>query len=175
MLGEVRDALVGRWRTVTNPVGRFLVNWMNSMAGFNGDDIRDAAQEEAREQFLEIFAKRSWRYIVFGTGLVLFGVAVADMMTCGTLQNQTYGLALDLTGAVILGRGLIKGPVRIAKESEQVWGYSPPVIKSLSRNAVDGIFGVTFLIVGILLQFVAITHMYPSLLPDIQSLCSAIQ
>jgi len=93
------------------------------------------------------------------------------MIVCGTLQNQTYGLALDLTGAVILGRGLIKGPIPIAKESGQFWGYSPPVVKSLSKDAVDGVFGITLLIVGILLQFVAIANLYPSFLPSVRLLC----
>jgi hypothetical protein len=103
--------------------------------------------------------------------LVLLLVTVGDRVVCGTLQNQTYGLALDLTGAIILGRGLIKGPIPIAEESGQFWGYSPPVVKSLSKDAVDGVFGITFLVVGILLQFVAIANLYPSFLHDLRLFC----
>lgn len=170
MLELFRGRLFSLWRKVTDPIGRLLVDELNSLADFDDDDIRDDAQEEAREQFLLTFARRSGRYLVLAM-LVLFLVAVGDMMTCGTLQNQSYGLAIDLTGAVILGRGLIKGPIPIAKESGQFWGYSPPVIKSLTKDAVDGVFGITFLVVGILLQFVAITNLYPAFLPGVRLFC----
>lgn len=170
MFESLRERLFGPWRRVTDPVGRFLVSRLNSLADFDDDDTRDDAQKEAREKFLSTFAKRSWRYLTLSV-LVLLLVAVGDMIICGTLQNQTYGLALDLTGAVILGRGLIKSPIPIAEESGQFWGYSHAIIKSLSKDAVDGIFGITFLIIGILFQFVAIANLYPSLLPSVRLFC----
>lgn len=175
MIEQIRKTLFDWWRRLTNPVGRFLVSRLNSVSDFDEDDTMDDVQEEARKEFLEIFAKRSWRYTVFWAGFVLFGVTIADIVACGTLQNQTYGLALDLTGAVILGRGLVKGPIPIAKEASTGWGYTPAVVTSLSKDAVDGIFGITFLIVGILFQFIAIAHLFPGILPDAQSLCSVIQ
>lgn len=160
MSESFRKGLFDLWRRFTDPIGRFLVSRLNSLADFDKEDTRNDAQKEARKQCLLIFARRSWRYLTLSV-LVLLLVAVGDRIVCGTLQNQTYGLALDLTGAVILGRGLIKGPIPIAEESGQFWGYSPPVIKSLSKDAVDGVFGIAFLIVGILLQFLAIINFYP--------------
>jgi len=173
MLGGFREQVFDLWKKLTDPIGRFLIGWMNSLSDFDEEEARDDAQDDAREQFLLTFASRSWQYLILAV-IVLCGVAIVDVLVCGTLQNQTYGLALDLTGAVILGRGLIKGPIPIAEESGQFWGYSPPVIKSLSQDAVDGVFGVTFLVVGILLQFAAITQTYPAFLLNLQSICSAL-
>ena len=172
MLERVQEKLSTVWRELTHPVGWLLMRWLNWRADPSEYNPSDQAQEEAREEFLRIFADRSWRYTVLGSGIPLFGVATIDLMVCWSLNNQAYGLALDLTGAVILGRGLIKGPVPIARESTARFGYSPPIVTSLIKDSVDGVFGITFLVTGVLLQFIAVANLHPTLPSEIRSLCS---
>jgi hypothetical protein len=90
-------------------------------------------------------------------------VGVIDIAQCGTLTNQMYGLGLDFLGAIILGRGLLMGRVAIGAVSAQRWGYNPLLIKSLAKDSVDGVWGISIILVGIAFQIIALGEFYPDL------------
>lgn len=146
-------------RRLTDPVGTRLLDF------FTNEAVKEDAQErlndpasavrESRELFLDYLARRTKTYLI--ASIVLLAVIGAiDYWMCGSVPNQSYGLSLDLFGALVLARGLLKGPYDIAAESGQYFSESPPLRRALAEDAADGIWGVTLLIVGILLQFLAV-------------------
>jgi hypothetical protein len=62
------------------------------------------------------------------------------------------GLALDITGAVLLARGLLLSPANIRWVSGTVWGVSEGQLLDRCRNRVYGEFGVVYLFLGFLFQ-----------------------
>jgi hypothetical protein len=62
------------------------------------------------------------------------------------------GLALDISGAILLARGLLISPNMIVAVSATLWGGNPETAKDRCRNRVDGEFGVAYLGLGFLLQ-----------------------
>jgi hypothetical protein len=64
------------------------------------------------------------------------------------------GVALDITGAALLARGLLTRPDLIGKLSGSYWDWNARDAVDRVRNRVDAEFGVAFLVAGFLLQFV---------------------
>lgn len=146
-------------RRFTDPIGTRLLNFFTNEAVKEDANERlndpASAVREVRELFLEYFAGRTKTYLIASI-VVLVVIGAIDYGTRGGVPNQSYGLALDLLGATVLARGLLKGPYGIAAESGQYWSQSPPLRRALAEDAADGIWGVTLLITGILVQFLAV-------------------
>lgn len=64
------------------------------------------------------------------------------------------GLALDITGAILLAKGLLISPATIANISATLWGGNPETARDRCRNRVDAEFGVAYLAGGFFLQAV---------------------
>lgn len=120
--------------------------------------VREASEDErgSAERPLVAVARAQPEDAQRFEGLVLQVEVAVDYGTCGCVPNQSYGLSLDLLGATVLARGLLKGPYGIAAESGQYWSQSPPLRRALSEDAADGIWGVSLLVAGILVQFLAV-------------------
>ncbi|WEL18886.1 hypothetical protein SVXHr_2743 [Halorhabdus sp. SVX81] len=146
-------------RRLTDPIGTRLLNFITneSVKEDANERLKDPASvvRQAREEFLDYFAGRTKVYLLVAAAL-LAAIGVVDIGTCGAVPNQSYGLTLDLFGAIVLARGLLKGPYGMAAESGEYWNQSPPLRRALAEDAADGIWGVTLLVTGILLQFLAV-------------------
>lgn len=146
-------------RRFTDPIGTLLLDF------FTNEAIKEDANErlndpasavrEVRELFLDYFARRTKTYLIASIVLLVV-IGTIDYGTCGGVPNQSYGLSLDLLGATVLARGLLKGPYGIAAESGQYLSESPPLRRALAEDAADGIWGVGLLVTGILVQFLAV-------------------
>jgi hypothetical protein len=64
------------------------------------------------------------------------------------------GLALDITGAILLAKGLLISPATISNVSATLWGGNPETARNRCRNRVDAEFGVAYLAGGFFLQAV---------------------
>ena len=62
------------------------------------------------------------------------------------------GLALDITGAWLLAKGLLISPASISKISATLWGGNPETARDRCANRVDAEFGVAYLAGGFFLQ-----------------------
>src|SRR5690606_16572368 len=62
------------------------------------------------------------------------------------------GLALDITGAWLLAKGLLISPAAISNISATLWGGNPETARDRCSSRVDAEFGVAYLGVGFLLQ-----------------------
>jgi len=65
------------------------------------------------------------------------------------------GLALDMTGAFLLARGLLGSPEAIVGMGRARIDYSPPLLVGRTRDQVDARFGMAALLAGFMLQAVA--------------------
>jgi hypothetical protein len=63
------------------------------------------------------------------------------------------GLALDISGAILLAKGLLLSPHMLASLNT-VWGVGEGLHEDRLRNRVDGEFGVGYLVCGFILQAV---------------------
>ena len=63
------------------------------------------------------------------------------------------GLALDISGAVLLAKGLLLSPRMLARLNT-VWGVGEGLHEDRLRNRVDGEFGIGYLVAGFTLQAV---------------------
>jgi hypothetical protein len=64
------------------------------------------------------------------------------------------GLALDITGAWLLAKGLLISAQAISNISATLWGGNPETAHDRCANRVDAEFGVGYLATGFLLQAV---------------------
>lgn len=112
--------------------------------------------ESIRAEFRETFHRRTIHYLaICSVSLaLLYG---ADSYLVEGFPKQGYGLLLDLIGAIILGRGLLKGKYSILLEvHNRNAGRELYVVPDKVADAVDGFWGITLLIIGIVGQGVAI-------------------
>lgn len=146
-------------RKLTDPIGKLILRFLanEEVKEEALDRINNARDdfEEAENRFLAYFEKRTLRWGSL-TILLLLLIGAIDLLSCGTFPNQSYGLGLDLLGAMILGVGLLKGHYSIAAESTSYFNKSLFRQESLAQDAVDGVWGISLLIVGILLQLLAV-------------------
>lgn len=143
------------------------------MDWFDSQELRDETQEYSEEElanvdkltgivetrYLDFLSSRSVTYLTVVGGLLGL-LLVADVVLCGGLPDQFYGLSLDLFGAVVLGRGLLSGKYEIAALSMSAWNYSPELLDQFAKDAVDGLWGITLLITGVLLQFISLSQVF---------------
>lgn len=150
-----------RIRKYSDPVALVLLSFFDALTEFDENEAREEAKELAVEHFQQKFAERFLTYPLMTFLLVLI-VAVSDVLQCGALSNQMYGLSIDFLGAVVLGRGLLMGGVAIGAVSGQRWGYNPLLIKSLAKDSVDGVWGISLILIGIGIQIIALSQLYPN-------------
>ncbi|MBS1894852.1 MAG: hypothetical protein JST59_26430 [Actinobacteria bacterium] len=62
------------------------------------------------------------------------------------------GLALDISGAALLAKGLLISVPMIAEVSATKWDGNQEVSADRCRNRVDAEYGITFLLAGFVLQ-----------------------
>jgi hypothetical protein len=62
------------------------------------------------------------------------------------------GLALDITGATLLAKGLLISAATISSVSAELYGGNPGTARDRCRNRVDAEFGVSYLAGGFFLQ-----------------------
>jgi len=151
-----------RLRPYSDPIANALLTIFDSLTEFDEDEAHSDAKRVATEHFQEKFAERIIVYTIFSL-LLLAIVAAIDILQCGALTNQMYGLGLDLLGAIILGRGLLMGGVAIGAVAGSKVGYNPLLTKSLAKDSVDGVSGITIILIGIVLQIIALGEIYPTL------------
>lgn len=73
-------------------------------------------------------------------------------MNCLSLTDLfLVGLALDITGAILLAKGLLLSPRALARLNTN-WGVGYGQHEDRLRNRVDGAYGVRCLVVGFCLQ-----------------------
>lgn len=146
-------------RRFTDRIGEKILDFVTNEAIKEdaNDRLNDPASavSDARDRFLDYFADRTKTYLI-AAFLILVVIGITDYLLCGAVPDQTYGLSLDLFGAVVLARGLLKGPYGIASESAQYWSSSPPLRRALAEDSADGVWGVTLLVTGIALQFISV-------------------
>lgn len=147
-------------RRFTDPIGEKILDFVTNKAV--KEDAKErlndpaSAVRDARDQFLHYFADRTKTYLI-AVFLILATLGVIDYLSCAGVPNQGYGLSVDLLGAIVLARGLLKGPYGIASESAQYLDSSPPLRRALAEDSADGVWGVTLLISGIVLQFISVS------------------
>lgn len=118
------------------------------------DSEKPSGLTDVEEDYLELFEAKAKRYsLIVLTGLVI--LSALDAGLCGAIPNQVYGLSVDIFGALVLGRGVLKGPYTITGST----GFSTSRQKqnNLTESSVDGVFGVFFLVLGLILQIVALS------------------
>jgi hypothetical protein len=64
----------------------------------------------------------------------------------------TVGVSFDMLGGYMLGRGLLAGPLDIARRTQTLIGSNPPERVSQIEARADGQVGLILLFVGFLLQ-----------------------
>lgn len=157
-------------RKYSDPIALVFLSIFDSLTEFDEDEARDEAKDIAVEHFQQKFAERFVTYPIIVILLIIV-VGVVDWSQCGGLSNQMYGLSIDLIGALILGRGLLMGGVAIGAVAGTRFGYNPLLIKTLAKDSVDGVWGVSLILVGIALQIIAVGQLYPDLPLSLSTIC----
>lgn len=146
-------------RSITDRIGRRLVWGVFSSAEDRPDKI-SASRIERRALYAEMdFLYHFYRATkVYGSlGIVFpFLVFILDIIMCGGVPNIFPGVIMELTGAWVLARAVLLGPDQIRDISTSGYGGpSPSFRKALAGDAADGIWGVSLLVAGMVLQSLA--------------------
>ena len=66
---------------------------------------------------------------------------------------NTLGLCFDIAGAILLGRAIVwNSKQKIAMQVATSWGYNKNFISAVAEQQADGIFGLTILVGGFVMQ-----------------------
>lgn len=68
---------------------------------------------------------------------------------------QIIGLLLNIIGAIFFAVPVLKSKKAIEEESGTYWNYNPPLRKAMKRERTLGIIGLVFLLLGFVLQIIA--------------------
>jgi hypothetical protein len=71
-----------------------------------------------------------------------------------TLDPFVVGLGFDISGAILLARGLLISPELIAKVSATLYGFNAGDVVDRCQNRVDAMFGLGALVAGFGLQII---------------------
>lgn len=145
-------------RTVSDPIAAALLRLFDSLTEFNEEEAHNDAKQVANEHFKQKFAERFLIYPLLATASLVLVFAI-DYSLCWRLSNQSYGLSIDLLGAIILGRGLLMGGVAIGAVGTSKLGYNPLLVKSMAKDSVDGVWGVAYILIGLTLQIIAVGNL----------------
>jgi len=145
-------------RRITDPIGQGLLKRFSGAGVY--DPTEPSRVEAAEEDFLNAFARRSWWYSISTTVLLLI-LIVVECTVLSSLPKQSYGLILDLIGAIILGRGLLLSPDAIVEKATAPFGGRMSGFRAAqAEDAADGVWGVSLLVLGVLLQGLAVTNIW---------------
>jgi len=166
------------YRSVPTTFLRAFRLWESTGSYFEDEEsqglIRSAGEEDeegldrkelVRICFLRAFYDRftTWAALAIALIALLYG---ATLLTQNPINIQSVGLILDITGAVILASGLLRGVEGILRDTPlhtqsaimgYSSGYSGKELSATVRDTIDGLFGVSYLIVGFMLQIIAVT------------------
>lgn len=108
--------------------------------------------DELREDIAERFLIRSRVYVILTSLVIVFSYLFT--IYSSFLSPNQIGALISLTGSIILGYALIQGPYRLfGILAASGWGAPRLYFKrSLINDTVDGIWGVSYLIVGFSIQ-----------------------
>lgn len=138
---------------------------------YHDDEIEVGDSEAVRPFFAAALCERiKWYLLAILSTMVFTFLTIQE----GVNPIQVWGLLLDLVGAFVLGVGLLRSDVGIERDSisttEAATGlfagsdgethsdeYRDPLsVSSEARDTVDGLAGVSFLIVGFSLQVLVV-------------------
>lgn len=162
----MRSAIDKVLKKVTDRIGRGLLRLLTNEVAKEEANTRLGRPEDSVEDATDTFLKQFYsRTKIYGpvVSVALFVILVVDGTICTPIPSQIYGLTLDILGAIILGRGLLKGPYSIAMEAASYYQKSPPRENSLAQDLTDGVWGISLLVVGVGLQFVAVAGLFPAI------------
>lgn len=156
------ESISGKLQYFTDPLAGKLLNLFDLMTEYDEDAASDDAKNKVESVFKSKFAERVIIYVPLAILSILI-VGGIDSIFCGDLPNQTYGLAIDLFGAMILGRGLLRGGIAIGTVTRTQLNYNVSLAKAMAKDSVDGVWGIFLILVGIVLQFIAVGRIYPDI------------
>lgn len=143
-----------RIRSLTDPIAVRISSFLSSPPDDMYNDV--GRRETALEEFKRAFASRSVEY----TPILIIILLLLLNLSCRVekFPNQIYGLAIDLFGAIILGRGLLLSPMGIVANATAGYGGPMPIFRAnQALEATDGIWGISLLLLGIIIQGIAVT------------------
>ena len=159
------DAAPTLVRKITDPIGHIFMKYRGfeeskrryydmDTEGYDADFIHGVLVrkrndiEEVKNNFLNGFAWRTMAYVPAVVVVVLFLHLLSSARTV-TVPVTAYGSSIQVIGGIILGRGLISGPVEIVDQAGIPYGgISSYFAKALATDAADGIWGITLILLG---------------------------
>jgi hypothetical protein len=147
-----------------------LLDWFSSEKDY-GNKIEEQLNIDSTEyqDNLDVFLAKALKdrifsiYSVFLLLILIF--IIIDWVYGSTIYFQTYGLLLDVAGAIILARGLFRGEQEIIFDIQEAnlgpsaivddQEYSSASITVEMLNTADGVIGVIFLVLGFSVQIVS--------------------
>lgn len=146
-------------RQIVDFIGRSLIWGPLSSSGDRPRDNTSSRTERralrAEKDFLDRFAAGTKLYGFLGL-LVPAIIWGSDIALCGQVPNILPGLVMELVGAWILARAVLVGPKQMLNISTSGFGGPTPAFrKALAEDAADGIWGVSLLVLGMIIQSIA--------------------
>lgn len=149
-----------RW--VTDQIGQFLIWDLFS----TGEVTRPSKDSTDRSEIDTLKAERTfldqfWNSTVKwgGLGIVLpLVLVVLDIFLCGIVPNGTFGILMEVIGALALASGILIDPMTMRRVSTSGWGGpSPAHRRSLAIDAADGSWGIFLVVSGTIWQSLAVS------------------
>jgi len=160
------------WVRVSQWVGKKVWQFLNRIErSSNPYKDFDAYDPGVEDDFIIAFSQRSVRYFLW---VLAFTAVVALVWYFQHVDlAQGYGLGLDIFGALVLARAVIRGKANIEIESESsnlAWRQNvfersrldPEEAWMEAVKTVDGVWGATLLTVGFVIQIGSL-HLLPLL------------
>lgn len=150
---------------LSDPVAMQLLSLLTWAEEAEPNEINDyeekklAVEENFRDQF-QYHSK--WPVVAIITISFLLGVDLSQ----GPVNIQIYGLLFDMTGAMFLALGIIRGKSGLARDTREAvgrlgsdgndGGIHHASLKANIADTIDGLFGAIFLIMGFMIQIGAL-------------------
>ena len=159
-------------RAVTDLFGRRFISWKTSedvLREYYTIDTEDRSPdqiyryvspskrrvERAESDFLNALAWRTQTYMLVVSLLLIF-LALLQCMNIISLSVLSYGLTIEVSGAIILGIGLISSPVEVVRKATSGYGGAMPYFRrTLAVDVVDGIWGIALILLGAIISLVS--------------------
>lgn len=160
-----RDWIPRPPRGLSDIIGKQLLSMLSWIEEAESDDVLSFDEKEPliERVFLEQFHYHSkW------PALAIFLISVSFLIDSflGPVEFQIYGLIFDMTGALFLALGIIRGKCGLARDTresdarygdgEKIGGIHVASLRATVADTIDGLFGAVFLIIGFSIQIVAL-------------------